>query len=70
MSVDEFRRLWEATKGRYVLVRVDETSGEEGFVIYDVPDRSVELVDDDELHVQVIRCMLQAGVSVMDDFPK
>ncbi|MFJ6565521.1 hypothetical protein ACIQMV_37910 [Streptomyces sp. NPDC091412] len=70
MNLDEFRYLWETQKGRYALINVDESEGDDGLVIYDVPGRSVELIDDDDLHDEIVRHMREAGVPVMGDFPK
>ncbi|MFD9483586.1 hypothetical protein ACFWBX_06195 [Streptomyces sp. NPDC059991] len=70
MSLDEFRYLWETPEGRYVLVIVDKMAGDGGLVIYDAFGRSAELIDDDDLHDEVVRRMREARVPVMDDFPK
>ncbi|MEW5653938.1 hypothetical protein [Streptomyces cinereoruber] len=69
MNLKDLRDLWESPKGKYALIRVDESIDDGGLVIYDIAGRSVFLVDDDDLHDQVVRRMREAGVSVMDDLP-
>ncbi|MFJ3926683.1 hypothetical protein [Streptomyces sp. NPDC090022] len=70
MSLDELSYLWETPTGRHVLISVDESAGDSGLVIYDHLGPSLELIHDDDLHVEVVRRMREEGVPVMDDFPK
>ena len=69
MSVDQFRYLWTDSAGRYVLIRLAPDSVSR-MVIFDRQDLSVVLVDDDDLSDQVVRRMIDAGVEILDDFPR
>jgi len=65
MSVEDFAYLWTSPPGTYVLERFN-VEGEEVLLICRPQDGTVELIDDDELHSQIVERMIAAGVEITD----
>lgn len=68
MNVDDFRHIWESPTSQYVLIRVGDGPDVEA-MIYDPHRKTVELIDDDDLHEKVVERMISAGFRVIDHLP-
>jgi hypothetical protein len=68
MTLDDFRYLWEAPTTRYLLLREPGLPDNEAMV-FDTETRTMLLIEDDDLAVQVTERMLEAGFSLVDDPP-
>ncbi|WP_438307002.1 hypothetical protein ACSHXN_46910 (plasmid) [Streptomyces sp. HUAS TT11] len=69
MNIEEFQDLWEPGFDGNVLVRIGGVDSND-FAIFDPRDKSMLLIDDDDLHDEVVRRMLAAGAPVLDSFPR
>ncbi|MEU9656423.1 hypothetical protein [Streptomyces chartreusis] len=71
MEIEEYRHLWQPGFGGSVLVRLkgDIGTGAEDFVIYNINERNVLLIEDEGECQEVVRRMLESGAPILDDFP-
>jgi hypothetical protein len=71
MNIEEYKHLWQPGFAGNVLIRVDAGgSGDvQGLVIFDPQDRTVLLIDDEDVENEVVRRMLEAGAPVLDSVP-
>ena len=67
---DEFAPFWGSDARKYVLVSVQPTSTDlRHCVIVDREGRSAVIIEDDELALEVMRRMVEAGVPILDKLP-
>jgi hypothetical protein len=70
MNTDEFTRLWTSEKRDYIIVRLGKPRDLSTHAIVNRATQSAVLIEDEELMVEVIRRMMDAGVPVVDRFPE
>jgi hypothetical protein len=60
MDLGEFEKFWTTNKNNYALISVEEK-----YSIVNTKDKSFVLIEDDEIHNEVIRRMLENGNEVV-----
>jgi hypothetical protein len=70
-AAEEYRSLWQPGFDGNVLIRLERSSesSSEEFVIYDLEERNVLLIEDEGTYQEVVRRMIAAGVPILDTFP-
>ncbi|MFF4053566.1 hypothetical protein ACFYZ5_43900 [Streptomyces chartreusis] len=71
MEIEEYRHLWQPGFGGSALVRLKEDigTGVEDFVIYNINERNVLLIEDEGEYQELVRRMIESGAPILDDFP-
>jgi len=63
MTVDDYREFWADPTGGYALGHVDDSH--EAFVILDQEEQMVVIIEDDQIYLEVVQRMLEAGVVIV-----
>lgn len=68
--LSNFESLWTSEAESHVLIRVESESGVAEYVIYDMEDETVLVIEDDAVHQEVIQRMKKAGVKILHGLPR
>lgn len=68
-EVSYWSRLWTTEAKDHVLVRTSQEGDHLEFHIFDMRTRTIDIIEDDSLYLQIVDEMLKAGVSIVDRIP-
>jgi len=69
-GIEQFAELWGHERGKYALVgTIKDPSDLGNCIIFNTVTRMAKVIEDDNLAIEVMRRMAQAGVPILDDIP-
>ena len=67
----EFESFWTKDKARYVLLKPLKDPGNLAkFLVYDIVDKGIIVVEDDEMRVALVTKLKEVGVQELHSIPK
>jgi hypothetical protein len=66
LNVEDFRYLWESPDSNYALARLREGSSPDCFIIIDTVARTIVIIEDDAISLEVRTRMLATGCRVVE----